>query len=563
MRGNGLVSISVATKYCQVLFLLICVLLLPSLLHAENESIRMEPPGLEGLIKQFAVFDKAINKGEGYSDADSFAWGESYLLEAYLVMYEATGETGWLDKFVTQGMRVIALTDKARGLTDYKGRSLVGWSSRKYSLPSGWQPGDKVDSAIENKPRVVYPVHTGMIVYPFVVFARIVRERGDLLQYRQNADYFTKVAEEAVDVFNKDWRFDKASGEGYLATEKGEPTLWAMSNDKVPFDYDSALGRAYVGLCGLTGKQGYCTKSRALALTLKNSLTLDGGQYVMYYSSMLGSPVVDISHAAINAEFAFLAYKAGLIFTKEDIMRCCRILIRAYNGRSFARFVDGTGEDDAAKTFSIAAARWLDLSSVNCDVYAVVFEFTSGYLRDQTRVTPQVLLGLAKMIKYGAICQRNPSKPVSREKTEQTSDILRIAKVHVTNSTRFSPSPNSPQDIFSKNYTKYASAQVNGFNFFEFAVANLKESYRGNTVEIKWYGEDNYPTRFTLFIKDGARWRKIIGEDQWKPHGPVYRARVNQIIRNNDEFRLETHDYYGKPLLLIRKISFYGEKTGG
>lgn len=57
----------------------------------------------------------------------AIAWGQSYVLMAYLIMYEATGDTSYLDRFVRHARPAVTRTDRALGLADYRGQSLPAW----------------------------------------------------------------------------------------------------------------------------------------------------------------------------------------------------------------------------------------------------------------------------------------------------------------------------------------------------------------------------------------------------------------------------------------------------
>lgn len=65
----------------------------------------------EALAKQFVGYDVSGNAGKGYSESASsatLAWGESYLLNAYVKMYRSTRNTRWLDKIVDHFDRMVA-----------------------------------------------------------------------------------------------------------------------------------------------------------------------------------------------------------------------------------------------------------------------------------------------------------------------------------------------------------------------------------------------------------------------------------------------------------------------
>jgi hypothetical protein len=56
-----------------------------------------------------------------------YAWGESYFLLSLLRMYEAYEDPKYLRTFEDRAAHVLATTDEARGVTDYRGRSGKVW----------------------------------------------------------------------------------------------------------------------------------------------------------------------------------------------------------------------------------------------------------------------------------------------------------------------------------------------------------------------------------------------------------------------------------------------------
>jgi hypothetical protein len=82
----------------------------------------------------FDALDRSWNRGRGNSDQTNdapvyarLAWGESFFLQAYLLMYEATCDRGYLRKVVDHADRVLASRDEVRGVVDSRGRSLPAW----------------------------------------------------------------------------------------------------------------------------------------------------------------------------------------------------------------------------------------------------------------------------------------------------------------------------------------------------------------------------------------------------------------------------------------------------
>ncbi|RAV21423.1 hypothetical protein [Paenibacillus contaminans] len=93
--------------------LVLCAGLLPA-------SIRAQDPTLD----RFLYSDQNINFGRGVSESangGALAWGESYYLDSYITMYEATNSKYWLDKIVDHSDRIIS------NASDHDGDGALGW----------------------------------------------------------------------------------------------------------------------------------------------------------------------------------------------------------------------------------------------------------------------------------------------------------------------------------------------------------------------------------------------------------------------------------------------------
>ncbi|MGC0250409.1 hypothetical protein [Pseudactinotalea sp. Z1748] len=76
----------------------------------------------------FAVAEQAyLDLGAQHNEAGLYAWGESYYLLGLLLMYERYEDEAYLDTFEERARHVLASTDAARGVTDYRGVSGPGW----------------------------------------------------------------------------------------------------------------------------------------------------------------------------------------------------------------------------------------------------------------------------------------------------------------------------------------------------------------------------------------------------------------------------------------------------
>jgi len=88
---------------------------------------------VEGPEQTYNAYLQDLNAGDSFSTWDNeygtLAWGESFILESFLNMYEATGDDFYLEQFVKHAQAVIAQGDDHAGRLDYRGQVLPGWGT--------------------------------------------------------------------------------------------------------------------------------------------------------------------------------------------------------------------------------------------------------------------------------------------------------------------------------------------------------------------------------------------------------------------------------------------------
>lgn len=353
------------------------------------------------LWQRFERMDSEFRRGDGYSklsnENGSLAWGQSYLSEAYLDMYETTKNQKYLEKFVIQADRVIGNTDKNRNLEDYRGRFVVGWGATKYS-PSNL--------------RVIYLVHTGMITYPMVKFALMVKNDNNLDKFRDKANAYVQLAEEALSVFDEYWMFNENTGVGYYQFRVREQPVGTLVSEKaqeilmpLPFNQQLAAGRSSLYLCQIQGNESnFCTKATALAKHFRNRVRQDSnGFYVWDYwygeaLDVFSRTREDVSHGGIDVDFSILAYRKSIVVEETDIKNFKNTYYQISQNGQFSRFVDGTGEATSPTFISL----WMEMSQYDCKPWQ---DFKS--LLEQDKLPEQVgtvMLGIAKLAKYYDVC---------------------------------------------------------------------------------------------------------------------------------------------------------------
>ena len=77
----------------------------------KEAAVEKAPFDQDELVAAYTRFDAGRNRGRGNSanpDSGALGWGESTILDGYVKLYEATGDTAWLDRIVAHFDRMIA-----------------------------------------------------------------------------------------------------------------------------------------------------------------------------------------------------------------------------------------------------------------------------------------------------------------------------------------------------------------------------------------------------------------------------------------------------------------------
>lgn len=333
--------------------MLVCAILagLVSGAVAQNETNIRVPETNPDYTALFAQFDSQFLDGNGASLDDNstgtLAWVESYHLLGLMQQYRATSETRWLDKMVTHFDRILQKRDDRLGLIDVRtSTSLKGWGTATYDK-AGWH---------------VFIVHTGMVCQGPVEFVREVKSNPELQpEYGAAANRFLKEIETMVADVQQFWKDKPETGEGYY-TDPGMPGDGIM-----PLNMTSAMATVELELYHITGKAEYRDRVRKYATYFKNSLRNNGaGGYNWSYWPKNSKDAVkrgeDISHAALNVDFAARCAVAGIVFTQDDLVKFANTWLKKVrkDDGSWAAYVDGSG---IAETPYLPQAhgRWLTL----------------------------------------------------------------------------------------------------------------------------------------------------------------------------------------------------------
>jgi hypothetical protein len=311
---------------------------------------------------------------------------------AYMQMYHATSNTLWLDKIVTQFDRVLNMRDDRVGKVDvYAGRALKGWGGTAYDKDKRWH---------------VYAVHTGMICQAPADFIFTVKCDPALkTKYGAAADRYLTELEAIVADANEN--FITSGTMGYYT----DPS-WG-DRRPAPLNMSNAIGSVIVQLYRITGKAEYKDQATKLANFFHASLRSDEDGHSWnwaYWPKNPGDPFErgeDISHAAINVDFAARCYHAGIVFTQKDMeqfagtwMTKVRLLGSSHREPQYADFVDGT-ESPSVNYIPQAAGRWLPvITCVTPHMWRLYLDSITPAFAGQKIDMASQALGLAYLARF-------------------------------------------------------------------------------------------------------------------------------------------------------------------
>jgi hypothetical protein len=121
---------------------------------APADRTPLSPAFTQSVADAIAAFDGS----DTYKSADSgsLAWGESYVLQGYYWMYEATGDRAWLDRLIRHANVIFANLSPGEN-------GALGWRTPTYSVArveAAADPGNRSSAAIRPDPARIYDIET-------------------------------------------------------------------------------------------------------------------------------------------------------------------------------------------------------------------------------------------------------------------------------------------------------------------------------------------------------------------------------------------------------------------
>jgi hypothetical protein len=309
------------------------------------------------LVRLFDQLDLALNDGNGYlqysNENAALAGAESYLMEAYALMYNTTRDPYYLKKLAAHADSVHQWRDDVRGVRDYRNISDACWRNRRYTE---WELANCCDglACVDYVP-CCWVLDSGMITYPMALFARIVLldpELHDVLAFDgqtllEKAGTFLHRVDETILAHEYQWSDGPGLDEGYYLIPADCPVICGapeaphgMALPMFPWNMQSGMGRTLAVMSEVTGDALYRERAERLARHYHGQLQChlqpdsllpcapciapgeafvwDYWDYYPYGVPQLGE---DISHATLNVGFASVAAAQDMIFSRADMER--------------------------------------------------------------------------------------------------------------------------------------------------------------------------------------------------------------------------------------------------
>jgi len=303
----------------------------------------------EEWARSFSVWHQ-VNEMRCFGSGNSadLAWWESYLLQSYLAMHQATQDQYWLDRFTAHADTMLAVMREAPdagscwpGYMD----GFLGWGTTRYDPEARYQE---------------YLVHDGQICLPVVRFARLVFSTPELRpRYLGRAVRYVRVVEQNIiakwyahwhDDRGADGCLERFGGWRFLPVNQslvfGEVLLVMAELAKSPY-YRAAWPALSDGW--------YSETADLMAAQFKEGLTFrvtDSSYTWKHWPAANPDPrPADLSHANLDISFVREAWAQGRWFDTGDLTRLGSTLVKTMRldpgtTPALSRFVDGSGGPD-------------------------------------------------------------------------------------------------------------------------------------------------------------------------------------------------------------------------
>lgn len=296
----------------------------------------------ETLAKSTFSYYENLLRSKPY-DPGLFAWGIHYEVRSYCDIYNLTREIKWIEM-------ALARTEYLYSFRDVNGDGIPSWGNYNETYGNSRYAYQE------------YGVWDGVITTALIEVAELIY-RDPLLSRNQSlkeiADKYLECVKQVIDRYHKCWTSFSEDEGFYWDNPAGDVTGPIVNRF-------SALGITELKLYDILGDEEYLKRPRAMANLFKRNLTIKYGAYVWTYAVPPSTylSIEDISHGAIDLEFAILAYKHNLVFNRTDMERFVNTYLkfvwRGFNAKpKLSTYVDGRVTSD----YSGISRNWVLLSS--------------------------------------------------------------------------------------------------------------------------------------------------------------------------------------------------------
>lgn len=311
-------------------------------------------------------------------DGASFYYDISMRMDALLVMYENTGNTYYLDRFLWNANRTLNRRDDNRSgiipipeatsveydpIDPYDGTTLNKvWSTRYYNKgcpryegfggDDDWHknthaPTRQYTSCPECKD-VPHLIGNANIIYAFTKFYNIIKDADTAIQdtnfnhfgqsenlsytYLQIADDLLDASEATYTYFNTFWETALGVGGntiGYYREHNGANAFLAFKGARLPMNMQASMGRAFVQLYEATDNSEYLDKAKLLADYIKEytKVVADAKQWT-YWGYVDPTPTASLPTGITDPEHPDIARDGDPL--REDISHAALTAAFAY-----------------------------------------------------------------------------------------------------------------------------------------------------------------------------------------------------------------------------------------
>ena len=249
---------------------------------------------------KFVAYE-SVHGGDSYNSTSTatLAWGESYMLRAYVNLYELTKSTTWLNKLTTHVDVIIA------NATDLGSDGYLDWGTTRYG-DGGKYP---------------YLVHDGMIGLPIAQFIRLVdRNPTTLAAYATQANAYQTFLEthivpkwsDSASWMGNCWT-QYSSSTGYYKEPTTFNSLPGQNFTQLPYNMMAPFAEMLWTLYDVNSNAFYLDRANDIAQFFKNGLQVNGSAYKWKYCTVL-SQIEDTSHGNLDVGMATESFnRAGTI----------------------------------------------------------------------------------------------------------------------------------------------------------------------------------------------------------------------------------------------------------